>query len=77
MLKNTKEIEIVILIKWRSKRKTDKISNDTIVKNNGLLHKGHGINKFIATKDNISKKAFIIVNQTNKIFLISVIVDYL
>ena len=42
------------------------ISNDTIVKNNGLLPEIFGIDEFSATKDTISKLAFIIVNQTNK-----------
>ena len=41
-------------------------SNDTIVKNNGLLPEILDINEFNATKDTISKLAFIIVNQTNK-----------
>ena len=44
----------------------DEISNDTIVKNNGLLPEVFGIDEFSATKDTISKMAFIIVNQTNK-----------
>ena len=44
----------------------DEISNDTIVKNNGLLPEILGIDEFSATKDTISKLAFIIVNQTNK-----------
>lgn len=44
----------------------DEISNDTIVKNNGLLPEIFGIDEFSATKDTISKLAFIIVNQTNK-----------
>ena len=44
----------------------DEISNDTIVKNNGLLPEVLGIDEFSATKDTISKMAFIIVNQTNK-----------
>lgn len=44
----------------------DEISNDTIVKNNGLLPEILGIDEFSATKDAISKLAFIIVDQTNK-----------
>ena len=44
----------------------DEISNDTIVKNNGLLPEILGIDEFSATKDTISKLAFIIVDQTNK-----------
>lgn len=44
----------------------DEISNDTIVKNNGLLPEILGIDEFSATKDTFSKLAFIIVDQTNK-----------
>lgn len=44
----------------------DEISNDPIVKNNGLLPEVLGIDEFNATKDTISKMAFIIVDQTNK-----------
>lgn len=44
----------------------DEISNDTIIKNNGLLPEILGIDEFSATKDTISKLAFIIVDQTNK-----------
>ena len=44
----------------------DEISNDTIVKNNGLLPEILGIDEFSATKDTISKLAFIIMDQTNK-----------
>ena len=44
----------------------DEISNDTIVKNNGLLPEVLGIDEFSATKDTISKLAFIIVDQTNR-----------
>ena len=44
----------------------DEISNDTIVKNNGLLPEILGIDEFSATKDTISKLAFIIVDQTNR-----------
>ena len=44
----------------------DEISNDTIIKNNGLLPEVLGIDEFNATKDTISKMAFIIVDQTNK-----------
>ena len=43
-----------------------KSSNDTIIKNNGLLPEILGIDEFNATKDTISKLAFIIVDQTNK-----------
>ena len=44
----------------------DEISNDAIVKNNGVLPEILGIDEFSATKDTISKMAFIIVDQTNK-----------
>lgn len=44
----------------------DEISNDTIVKNNGLLPEILGIDEFSATKDTFSKLAFIILDQTNK-----------
>ena len=44
----------------------DDISNDTIVKNNGILPEIIGIDEFNATKDTISKMAFIIVDQDNK-----------
>ena len=44
----------------------DKISNDKLVKNNGLLPETLGIDEFKATKDTISKMAFIIVNQDNR-----------
>ena len=44
----------------------NEISNDTIIKNNGLLPEILGIDEFSATKDTISKLAFIIVDQTNK-----------
>ena len=44
----------------------DKISNDKLVKNNGLLPETFGIDEFKATKDTISKMAFIIVNQDNR-----------
>lgn len=44
----------------------DEISNDKLVKNNGLLPEIIGIDEFSATKDTISKMAFIIVDQTNK-----------
>ena len=44
----------------------DEISNDTIVKNNGLLPEILGIDEFSATKDTISKMAFIIINQTDR-----------
>ena len=44
----------------------DKISKDKLVKNNGLLPEILGIDEFNATKDTISKMAFIIVNQDNR-----------
>ena len=44
----------------------DEISNDKLIKNNGLLPQIIGIDEFSATKDTISKMAFIIVDQTNK-----------
>lgn len=44
----------------------DEISKDHLVKNNGLLPEVLGIDEFSATKDTISKMAFIIVDQTNK-----------
>lgn len=44
----------------------DQISKDFLVKNNGLLPEVLGIDEFNATKDTISKMAFIILDQTNK-----------
>ena len=44
----------------------NKISEDKLVKNNGTLPEKFGIDEFNATKDTISKMAFIIVNQDNK-----------
>ena len=44
----------------------DEISEDKLIKNNGLLPEILGIDEFNATKDTISKMAFIIVDQTNK-----------
>ena len=44
----------------------DEISEDKLIKNNGLLPEILGIDEFSATKDTISKLAFIIVDQTNK-----------
>lgn len=41
----------------------DKISQDKLVKNNGILPKKLGIDEFKATEDTISKMAFIIINQ--------------
>lgn len=41
------------------------ISEDKLVKNNGILPSVMGIDEFNATKDTISKMAFIIVNQDN------------
>ena len=43
-----------------------KISQDKIIKNNGILPKKIGIDEFDATKDTISKLAFIIVDQDKK-----------
>lgn len=45
------------------KRILDGISKDKYVKNNGKLPTSFGIIEFSATKDTISKMAFIIVNQ--------------
>ena len=42
------------------------ISEDKLVKNNGILTTVMGIDEFNATKDTISKMAFIIVNQDNR-----------
>ena len=42
------------------------ISEDKLVKNNGTLPSIMGIDEFKATKDTISKMAFIIVNQDNR-----------
>lgn len=42
------------------------ISEDKLVKHNGHLPSSFGIDEFKATKDTISKMAFIIVNQDNK-----------
>lgn len=44
----------------------DEISNDKLVKNNGILPEIMGIDEFNATKDTISKMAFIIIDQNNK-----------
>lgn len=44
----------------------DSISDDTIIKNNGSLPEVMGIDEFNATKDTISKLAFIIIDQTNR-----------
>lgn len=44
----------------------DEISDDKLIKNNGLLPEVLGIDEFNATKDTISKMAFIIVDQTKK-----------
>ena len=43
----------------------DSISNDKLIKNYGKLPEKLGIDEFNATKDTISKMAFIIVNQDN------------
>ena len=42
------------------------ISKDKLIKNNGKLHTSFGIDEFKATKDTISKMAFIIVDQNKK-----------
>ena len=44
----------------------DDISDDKYVKNNGTLPMSFGIDEFSATKDTISKLAFIIVNQESR-----------
>ena len=44
----------------------DNISDDKYVKNNGSLPTSFGIDEFSATKDTISKLAFIIVNQDSR-----------
>ena len=44
----------------------DEISKDKLIKNYGRLPNVLGIDEFNATKDTISKMAFIIVNQDNK-----------
>ena len=44
----------------------DDISDDKYVKNNGYLPTSFGIDEFSATKDTISKLAFIIVNQESR-----------
>ena len=44
----------------------DDISNDKYVKNNGFLPTSFGIDEFSATKDTISKLAFIIVDQESR-----------
>lgn len=44
----------------------DDISDDKIIKNNGKLPISFGIDEFKATKDTISKMAFIIVDQDKK-----------
>ena len=44
----------------------DGISDDKYVKNNGSLPSSFGIDEFSATKDTISKLAFIIVNQESR-----------
>jgi len=44
----------------------DEISKDKLVKNYGKLPEKLGIDEFNATKDTISKMAFIIVNQDNR-----------
>ncbi len=50
-------------------RVLNSISEDKLVKNNGHLPSVLGIDEFKATKDTVSKMAFIIVNQeNNKIF---------
>ena len=44
----------------------DSVTKDKIIKNNGHLPEVLGIDEFKATKDTISKMAFIIVNQNDK-----------
>ena len=44
----------------------DDISDDKYVKNNGSLPISFGIDEFSATKDTISKLAFIIINQDSR-----------
>lgn len=44
----------------------DDISDDKLIKNNGKLPTSFGIDEFSATKDTISKLAFIIVDQDKK-----------
>ena len=44
----------------------DDISCDNLIKNNGILPTSFGIDEFSATKDTISKLAFIIVDQDSK-----------
>lgn len=44
----------------------DDISSDKYVKNNGSLPTSFGIDEFSATKDTISKMAFIIINQESR-----------
>lgn len=44
----------------------DSISNDKLIKSNGKLPTSFGIDEFSATKDTISKLAFIIVSHDNK-----------
>ncbi len=44
----------------------NQISEDKLVKNNGILPSIMGIDEFNATKDTVSKMAFIIVNQDNR-----------
>ena len=44
----------------------DEISKDKLVKNNGILPEIIGIDEFCATKDTISKMAFIIIDQNKK-----------
>lgn len=44
----------------------DDISSDKYVKNNGSLPTSFGVDEFSATKDTISKMAFIIINQESR-----------
>lgn len=44
----------------------DDISKDKYIKNNGILPTSFGIDEFAATKDTVSKMAFIIVDQNNR-----------
>lgn len=51
------------------------ISQDKLIKHNGHLPLSFGIDEFKATKDTVSKMAFIIVDKLRKIFLIFKIVE--
>lgn len=53
------------------------LSKDELIKNNGKLPTSFGIDEFKATKDTVSKMAFIIVDHDKKIYLILIILDFL